>query len=130
MSSIINIVIMVIIVILVTSIILVWCFRWQELLDLLKIHKDKLERSNAVINLEREIDTLTLTIQLLQVYNTTWFISINTIILPSPKVLCSYWWAASVLNILISFYTFKRLLKKWEICHLSKLFFGKYLWSN
>lgn len=28
--------------------------RWQELLDLLKIHKDKLERSNAVINLERE----------------------------------------------------------------------------
>lgn len=58
---------------------MIWIFfiRWQELLDLLKVHKDKLERSNAVINLEREIDTLTLTIQLLQVYNTTWFISIN-----------------------------------------------------
>ena len=42
-------------------------YRWQELLDLLKVHKDKLERSSAVINLEREIDTLTVTIKQLQV---------------------------------------------------------------
>ena len=34
--------------------------RWQQLLDLLKLHKDKLERYCTVINLQREIETLSL----------------------------------------------------------------------
>ena len=40
--------------------------RWQELLDLLKLHKEKLERSSSIINLQMEIDTLILTIKHLQ----------------------------------------------------------------
>ena len=34
--------------------------RWQQLLNLLKLHKDKLERYCTVINLQREIETLSL----------------------------------------------------------------------
>ena len=37
--------------------------RWQQLLDLLKLHKDKLERYCTVINLQREIETLSLVIK-------------------------------------------------------------------
>ena len=36
--------------------------RWQQLLDLLKVHKDKLERYCTVINLQREIETLSIAI--------------------------------------------------------------------
>ena len=39
--------------------------RWQQLLDLLKLHKDKLERYCTVINLQREIETLSLVNQTL-----------------------------------------------------------------
>merc|ERR1719210_2314009 len=39
--------------------------RWQQLLDLLKLHKDKLERYCTVINLQREIETLSLAISTL-----------------------------------------------------------------
>jgi spectrin beta len=39
--------------------------RWQQLLDLLKLHKDKLERYCTVIGLQREIETLSLTISTL-----------------------------------------------------------------
>lgn len=39
--------------------------RWQQLLDLLKLHKDKLERYCTVIGLQREIDTLSLAISTL-----------------------------------------------------------------
>jgi Lon protease-like protein len=38
----------------------------QELLNLLKLHKDKLERYCSIINLQREIETLTITIKHLQ----------------------------------------------------------------
>lgn len=40
--------------------------RWQELLNLLKLHKDKLERYCSLINLQREIETLAITIKHLQ----------------------------------------------------------------
>jgi hypothetical protein len=38
----------------------------QELLNLLKLHKDKLERYCSIINLQREIETLAITIKHLQ----------------------------------------------------------------
>jgi hypothetical protein len=38
----------------------------QELLSLLKLHKDKLERFCSIMNLQREIDTLAITIKHLQ----------------------------------------------------------------
>ena len=40
--------------------------RWEELLELLKKHKEKLERSSSILNLTMEIDTLILTIKQLQ----------------------------------------------------------------
>merc|ERR1719210_2890017 len=40
--------------------------RWQELLSLLEVHRDKLERYCIIISLQREIETLASTIKLLQ----------------------------------------------------------------
>ena len=40
--------------------------RWQELLALLEVHKDKLERYYTLISLQREIETLAATIRSLQ----------------------------------------------------------------
>ena len=37
--------------------------RWQELLKLLEVHRDKLERYSTLISLQREIDTLATTIK-------------------------------------------------------------------
>ena len=37
--------------------------RWQELLSLLEVHRDKLERYSSLISLQREIDTLATTIK-------------------------------------------------------------------
>ena len=37
--------------------------RWQELLTLLEVHKDKLERYCTIITLQRELDTLASTIR-------------------------------------------------------------------
>ena len=45
--------------------------RWQQLLDLLKLHKDKLERYCTVINLQREIETLSLVSKLFQMILTS-----------------------------------------------------------
>ena len=39
--------------------------RWQELLSLLEVHRDRLERYCTLINLQREIETLDTTIMLL-----------------------------------------------------------------
>ena len=36
--------------------------RWQELLSLLEVHRDRLERYCTLINLQREIETLDTTI--------------------------------------------------------------------
>merc|ERR1719410_2824003 len=40
--------------------------RWAELLSLLEVHRDKLERYSTLISLQREIETLASAIQLLQ----------------------------------------------------------------
>merc|ERR1719233_1941086 len=40
--------------------------RWEELLQLLTSHKDKLERASYIINLQREIDTNITTVNNLQ----------------------------------------------------------------
>ena len=45
--------------------------RWQQLLDLLKLHKDKLERYCTVINLQREIETLSLVSKLFYIILTS-----------------------------------------------------------
>lgn len=37
--------------------------RWAELLSLLEVHRDKLERYSTLISLQREIETLASTIQ-------------------------------------------------------------------
>ena len=37
--------------------------RWQELLSLLEVHRDKLERYCTIISLQREIETLSTTIK-------------------------------------------------------------------
>ena len=40
--------------------------RWDQLLLLLGVHKDKLERNCTIITLQREIETLSITIMALQ----------------------------------------------------------------
>ena len=40
--------------------------RWDQLLELLGVHKDKLERYCTIITLQREIETLSITIMALQ----------------------------------------------------------------
>ena len=40
--------------------------RWDQLLGLLGVHKDKLERYCTIITLQREIETLSVTIMALQ----------------------------------------------------------------